>query len=71
LVKAKNIFSQGTTAVKHGVADLVTYGMSFLANPDLLAKYRSNARLNSPNPATIYAHGALGYTDYPFMKVIT
>jgi N-ethylmaleimide reductase len=62
-------FLQGTTVVKQGAADLVAYGMPFLANPDLPARYRSNALLNSPNPATIYAQGAAGYTDYPFMKV--
>lgn len=61
-------FVQGTAAITSGAADLVAYGMPFLANPDLPARYRSHVPLNSPNPSTIYAQGAAGYTDYPFIK---
>jgi N-ethylmaleimide reductase len=72
-------FETGTTAISSGAADAIAYGMPFLANPDLPERYRwrslsigeSNAPLNAPNPATIYAQGAAGYTDYPFMKVTT
>lgn len=61
-------FAQGTAAITSGVADTIAYGMPFLANPDLPARYRSGAKLNLPNSDTIYAMGARGYTDYPFMS---
>jgi N-ethylmaleimide reductase len=57
----------GTAALTSGAADMVAYGMPFLANPDLPERYRSGAKLNPPNPDTIYASGAAGYTDYPFL----
>jgi N-ethylmaleimide reductase len=62
-------FETGTAAISSGTADAIAYGMPFLANPDLPERYQSSAPLNAPNPATIYAQGAAGYTDYPFMKV--
>jgi N-ethylmaleimide reductase len=61
-------FETGTAAIASGAADAIAYGMTFLANPDLLERYQSNAPLNQPNPATIYAQGATGYTDYPYNK---
>ncbi|MFE9775757.1 alkene reductase [Streptomyces sp. NPDC005931] len=51
--------------VDHGTADLVSVGALALANPDLVARLRSNAPLNTPDPATFYGGGAAGYTDYP------
>jgi len=52
-------------AIESGAADLVAFGTSFLANPDLVRRLRQNAPLNAPNPATFYGGGAEGYTDYP------
>ncbi len=52
-------------AISGGRADLVSFGASFLANPDLPARFAQGASLNSPNPATFYGGGAEGYTDYP------
>jgi len=48
-----------------GEADAVAFGVPFLANPDLPERFRRNAALNEPNPATFYAPGPKGYTDYP------
>ena len=48
-----------------GRADLVSFGSSFLANPDLPERFAQGAPLNAPNPATFYGGGAEGYTDYP------
>ncbi len=45
--------------------DLVAFGRPFLANPDLVARMRTNAPLNAPDMATFYTPGAKGYTDYP------
>ena len=47
------------------VADLVAFGVPYIANPDLVARFRLNALLNKPDPATFYGEGAKGYTDYP------
>jgi len=48
-----------------GVADAISFGRPFLANPDLVERLRSGAGLNTPNPRTFYAPGPEGYTDYP------
>ena len=53
-------------ALKNG-ADLVAFGRSFLANPDLTRRLREGAALNEGNRATFYGGGAQGYTDYPFL----
>ena len=48
-------------------ADSVAFGTGFLANPDLPARVRANAPLNTPDQDTFYTPGARGYTDYPTM----
>jgi N-ethylmaleimide reductase len=45
--------------------DLVAFGRPFLANPDLVARMRTDAPLNAPDEATFYLPGPKGYTDYP------
>jgi N-ethylmaleimide reductase len=45
--------------------DLIAFGRSFLANPDLVARMRKDAPLNAPDMDTFYVPGAKGYTDYP------
>ena len=47
--------------------DLIAFGRSFLANPDLVARMRTDAVLNAPDKATFYLPGAKGYTDYPLL----
>ena len=46
-------------------ADLVAFGRSFIANPDLTRRLREGAALNAPDRSTFYGGGAKGYTDYP------
>lgn len=48
-----------------GVADAVSFGQLFIANPDLVRRLREGAPLNAPDTSTFYADGARGYTDYP------
>jgi 2,4-dienoyl-CoA reductase-like NADH-dependent reductase (Old Yellow Enzyme family) len=50
----------------NGEADAVAFGQLFIANPDLPLRFARNGPLNMPDPETFYAHGAQGYTDYPF-----
>jgi N-ethylmaleimide reductase len=52
-------------AIARGDADLIAFGVPFLANPDLPARYFRNAPLNAPDYATFYAGEEKGYTDYP------
>ncbi len=58
----------GADAIASGAADLISYGIPFIANPDLPARFRSGAELNAPDPATFYSRGKQGYTDYPSMQ---
>ncbi|MFI5447827.1 alkene reductase [Polaromonas sp. UC242_47] len=51
-------------AVAEG-ADIVAFGKPYIANPDLVARLRHNAPLNTPDKMTFYGGGAKGYTDYP------
>lgn len=51
-----------------GEADAVAFGIPFLANPDLPARFRVGAALNEPDPSTFYTPGPRGYTDYPFLS---
>ena len=51
-----------------GRADAVAYGKLFIANPDLPIRFAKHAPLNPPIPATYYAHGTEGYTDYPALQ---
>ena len=45
--------------------NLVAVGRPFLANPDLVVRWKANATLNEPDMSTFYTPGAKGYTDYP------
>lgn len=51
-------------AIRDGEADAIAFGQMFLANPDLPERFRLDAPLNEPNPATYYTSGSEGYVDY-------
>lgn len=48
-----------------GTADLVAFGVPYIANPDLVERLRTDAPFNKPDPANFYGEGAKGFTDYP------
>jgi 2,4-dienoyl-CoA reductase-like NADH-dependent reductase (Old Yellow Enzyme family) len=50
-----------------GLAQAISFGRPFLANPDLPERLSSGASLNQPVPATFYSQGAEGYVDYPVL----
>jgi N-ethylmaleimide reductase len=58
----------GEVALQDGRADLVAFGRSFVANPDLDRRIAAGAPLNQPDLATLYTAGPKGYTDYPVME---
>ena len=45
--------------------DLIAVGRPFLANPDLVARWKTHAAENAPDFSTFDTPGAKGYTDYP------
>jgi len=47
-----------------GQADAVAFGRAFIANPDLVRRFRSGAPLNHCVSASPYGDGPRGYTDY-------
>lgn len=48
-------------------ADLIAFGVGFIANPDLVRRLELNAPWNAPDPSTFYSGGDQGYIDYPFL----
>ena len=59
---------RGNAAIASGHADVIAYGVPFIANPDLVERYKINAPLNEANPALFYGGDEKGYTDYPFLN---
>jgi N-ethylmaleimide reductase len=56
----------GEQAVSSGLADAIVYGRLFIANPDLVERFRrGDAPLNPLRLDTLYGGGGPGYTDYP------
>lgn len=65
-------FSQetGEAAVTSGLADFVSFGTLFLANPDLPERFAENVPLNEPDRATFYGGDHRGYIDYPMREAV-
>jgi N-ethylmaleimide reductase len=59
--------AEADAAIASGSLDAIAFGTSFLANPDLPARFKAGAPLTEPDPSTFYAAGPAGYTDYPYM----
>ena len=57
-VRAEDVIAQGD-------ADLVAFGQLYIANPDLVERFKLNALLNEPDVTTFYGGNEKGYTDYP------
>lgn len=57
----------GEAAVASGLGDAIVYGKAFLANPDLVARFKAAAPLNAVDFTTLYTPGPKGYTDYPVL----
>jgi len=59
--------NRAQAVLNQGDADLVAFGIPFLANPDLVHRYRENLPLNDHDQTTFYGGGEEGYIDYPFV----
>jgi N-ethylmaleimide reductase len=62
-----NAYTRKTASevINSGYADLVAFGRLYVANPDLVERFKQNAPLNQPDASTFYGGDAKGYTDYP------
>ena len=56
---------RGNAAIASGHADAVAYGVPFIANPDLVERFRQDAPLNEADSTSFYGGTEKGYTDYP------
>lgn len=57
-------FESATFMVDRGLADAVAFGTPYIANPDLVERFKARAPLATARADTIYAGGAEGYSDY-------
>lgn len=70
LIMANGGYTQetGEQELSKGIAKVISYGVLFLANPDLPKRFELHAPLNAADRATMYGGGEKGYTDYPFFN---
>jgi N-ethylmaleimide reductase len=59
--------ASANAALAQGRADLVAFGVLYIANPDLDRRFALDAPLNTPDPSTFYGGDERGYTDYPVL----
>ncbi len=55
-------------ALANGDADLVAFGVPYLANPDLVYRFQNDLPLNEADQDTFYGGDEKGYTDYSFAE---
>ncbi|WOI11693.1 alkene reductase [Thalassospira lucentensis] len=64
----KYTVERGARLLETGLADMIAFGRTFIANPDLPARIANNWPLNQLDPATLYGGAEKGFTDYPTYK---
>ncbi|MDP9421987.1 MAG: alkene reductase [Pseudomonadota bacterium] len=67
VINSDHDWTDARARIAGGHADAVSIGRLFIANPDLVQRIARDAPLNAGDPATFYAGGAQGYTDYPLL----
>ncbi|NEK60042.1 alkene reductase [Geodermatophilus sabuli] len=60
--------AEAVALIEAAHADAVAVGRAVIANPDLVERWAGEHPENAPDPATFYAPGAEGYTDYPALR---
>jgi N-ethylmaleimide reductase len=55
----------GEKELEKGIAKMISFGVPFIANPDLPKRFELNAELNEADPSAFYGGDEKGYTDYP------
>lgn len=59
---------KANAVIEEGLADLVAFGQLFIANPDLVERFKRGAPFNPPDRDTFYGGGEKGYIDYPTLN---
>ncbi|BBU31671.1 alkene reductase [Burkholderia sp. THE68] len=73
IFKGAFILNEGLTkesaerAIARGEGDAAAFGRHFVANPDLVERFRRGAQLNEVDVETIYRDDEAGYNDYPLL----
>lgn len=73
IFKGAFILNEGLTkesaerAIARGEGDAAAFGRHFMANPDLVERFRRGAQLNEVDVETIYRDDEAGYNDYPLL----
>ena len=68
LINADSNWCDALRATIDGIADGVSIGRLFIANPDLVKRITLGAPLNDGDSTTFYAGGAKGYVDYSTLE---
>jgi len=55
---------RGNRLIEAGLVDMVAFGRSFIANPDLAHRFSIGAEVLPTEPSIHYGGGARGYTDF-------
>lgn len=67
IVNGDYTFETADQAIASGATDAVAFGKLYIANSDLVERYKAKAPLNTPDVKTFYGGGEAGYTDYPLL----
>lgn len=62
---------EGEADLRDGLGDLIAYGRPFIANPDLVERFKNDWPLASVETSTLYGGGDEGYIDYPVYEAAT
>ena len=55
---------RGNRALDAEQAEAISFGRAYIANPDLVEKFKSGTELRKPDFKTLYTPGETGYSDY-------
>ena len=70
IVNESYSFEEAAQTVAAGEAAAVAFGRPFIANPDLVERWRHGHPLAALDARTLYSPGAEGYTDYPRAEAV-
>lgn len=59
---------RGHRALDKEQGDAISFGRSYISNPDLAARFKAGAELTTPDYKTMYMPGPKGYVDYEPMS---
>ena len=61
-------FEKANAILEKGDADLISFGVLYIANPDLVERIAEHAPLNASQAETFFLGAEGGYLDYPTLK---